>query len=367
MGFPMNLLLQGLQTPPGALVVPLLHYALLQTSLSNWMATLPLVLYSIVIPIIRGENFDGNNPLLMAAYFSTILRIVDIALMNRSALKSFTYMEYLEYFFAFKLPVAIQKNGDEIGTHNMDKHCVPYEKLTIGYFFRVGIQFTAKYAVYVAIIRHLRTRASWGLTPTRRLQDYSDFSLALDIHLLGLALSLMMEVLTTIGGHFAALTFKTQYVPIMNAPYFATSVRNFWSDRWNLIVQRGLKRVVFDPTLVLLGHEIKKAKRFPASHLAFASLMTFVVSGIMHEWTIWINCVQPSRYEQLLYFTMHGFITILEVTIRKLTLRSTGVDLAKVIPYPIQLLYTHLVLMTTSPLFMNPYIREGFFLKYALA
>jgi hypothetical protein len=365
----MNLLLQGLQTPPGALVVPLLHYAFLQTSLSNWMATLPLVLYSIVIPIIRGEDFQGNNPLLMAAYFSTILRIVDIALMNRSALNSLTYMEYLEYFFAFKLPPAIQKNGDEIGSHNVDKHCVPYESLTIGYFFRVGIQYLAKYAVYAAIIRHLRTRTHWGLTPTRRIQDYSDLALAFDIHLLGLALSLMMEVLTAIGGHFAALTFKTQYVPIMNAPYLATSVRNFWSDRWNLIVQRGLKRVVFDPTLLLLGHQlpIRKGKRISPIHLAFASLMTFVVSGIMHEWTIWINCVQPSRYEQLIYFTMHGFITILEVTFRKLVSAYTGVDLTKAIPYPIQLLYTHIVLMTTSPLFMNPYIREGFFLKYALA
>jgi hypothetical protein len=360
----MNLLLQTLQTPPGALVIPLLHYVFLQTQLSNMMATLPLVIFSVIIPILRCDDFQGNNPLLMAAYFSTILRIVDIGLMDRSVLKLFSYMEYLEYFFAFKLPEAIQKKTEEFKSHNVDKHCVPYENLTFRYFVNVGSQYTIKYLVYVVIIRHLRNRTIWT-TPTRMLQTFSDVSLAIDIHLLGLALALMMEVLTAVGGHFTAFFFKTQYVPIMNAPYFATSTRNFWSDRWNLIVQRGLKRVVFDPTLSLLG--IKAGRKAPASYLALASLMTFIVSGLMHEWTILINCVQPTRYEQLLYFTLHGFITITEVTIRKIIRQYAGVDLTKTIPYPVQLLYTHLVLMITAPLFQNPYIREGFFLKYALA
>jgi hypothetical protein len=363
----MNLLLQALQTPPGSLVIPLMHYALLQTKLTNFVCTVPLVLYAFIIPVIRDVGFQGNNPLLMTAYFSTILRIIDIAFIDRSILKTFTYMEYLEYFFAFKLPDQVQKKK-QVGTHNMDKHCVPYEQLTAGYFIRVGAQYLIKYGVYAAIIRHLRNRTVWT-APTRSLQTFTDISLAIDIHLLGLALSLFMEVLTAFGGHFAAFFFKTQYVPIMNQPYLATSARNFWSDRWNLIVQRGLKSVVFDPTLSLLGFQtpIKKGTKVPPSYLALASLMTFIVSGLMHEWTIRMNCVQPTRYEQMMYFTLHGFITIFEVTIRKIVLKSTGVDLCKAIPYPVQLIYTHLMLMITAPLFQNPYIREGYFLRYALA
>jgi hypothetical protein len=178
---------------------------------------------------------------------------------------------------------------------------------------------------------------------------------------------MLMDVLVPVFIHFVSWIFKTPYVPIMNQPYLATSIRDFWSNRWNVIVQRGFKAALFEPTLKLLGNDLKKGQRIPHIHLAVAGMVTFVFSSLVHEWTLLILLDKHSTREQMCFFIIHGLWTIMEVSIRKAVVKYLKVDLSLVIPRPIQVLYTHLVLMITGPLFMNPYIRENLYFKVGFA
>ncbi|ORY45567.1 hypothetical protein BCR33DRAFT_849822 [Rhizoclosmatium globosum] len=46
---------------------------------------------------------------------------------------------------------------------------------------------------------------------------------------------------------FVALAFKTPCIPMFIRPYFSTSLREFWSYRWNNHFQSSFKKTVFLP------------------------------------------------------------------------------------------------------------------------
>jgi Membrane bound O-acyl transferase family len=61
----------------------------------------------------------------------------------------------------------------------------------------------------------------------------------------------------------------------MRHPYYAISVSDFWAKRWNVAVQEALRQGVFDPCVKFLPRSMFT--------LLFATFMTFLVSGLLHE------------------------------------------------------------------------------------
>lgn len=132
-----------------------------------------------------------------------------------------------------------------------------------------------------------------------------------------------------------------------------------------MIVQRSLRRVVFDPIVYACGYgesAQKAGKRIPASVMALAGLSTFIFSGLMHEWMI-VCMTMGSTYEQLAYFSIHGLLVLIEIVVLKAVKGSTGIDIGKVIPWSVQVLWTMLVGVIFAPLFHNPYIRGNLYAK----
>jgi alginate O-acetyltransferase complex protein AlgI len=73
--------------------------------------------------------------------------------------------------------------------------------------------------------------------------------------------------------HLLSLAWRTAGVdapPIMRAPLRAVSLAEFWNARWNLAFHQLAERNVFRPLL-------------RRTHLTFALLITFVLSGLVHE------------------------------------------------------------------------------------
>jgi hypothetical protein len=346
------LMLDKLQNPLIILIIPYLHFHVLKNSRNPWIASLPFALLCFLIPLARSDGIRCN-PYLMAMFLGIALRVMDSASLET---KDLTFRVYLECLVALKHP-SKPKNKLDVGVENQNSY----------FYFQQLSALVSKFLIYSMIIKYFRNyRREWN-PPQMVLYNPDDPYGLFHSYLLGWALCMLMDVLVSVFMHINSFIFKTPFVPIMNQPYLATSVRDFWSNRWNLIVKRGFKSSIFEPTLMLLGHHRPFSKNVPHLHLVIAGLMTFLFSGLLHEWTLLVMLDRDSAMEQFLFVIVHGIWTVIEVAVRKLVLRWSGIDLALTIPTEVQIIYTHSFLFLTSPLFMNPYIREELYFHVGFA
>ncbi|XP_062221158.1 probable long-chain-alcohol O-fatty-acyltransferase 5 [Phragmites australis] len=81
--------------------------------------------------------------------------------------------------------------------------------------------------------------------------------------------------------------------PQVNRPYLASSLRDFWGRRWNLMVSSILRPSVFDPVRARLGN-------------AAGVLAAFLVSGLMHELIFYYIMRSAPSGEVTAFFLLHG-------------------------------------------------------------
>lgn len=88
--------------------------------------------------------------------------------------------------------------------------------------------------------------------------------------------------------------------PQVDRPYLASSLRDFWGRRWNLMVPAILRPSVYRPVRARLGD-------------AAGVLAAFLVSGLMHEVIFYYIMWQPPSGEVTAFFLLHGACTAAEV------------------------------------------------------
>uniref|UniRef100_A0ACD5YB21 Uncharacterized protein n=1 Tax=Avena sativa TaxID=4498 RepID=A0ACD5YB21_AVESA len=99
----------------------------------------------------------------------------------------------------------------------------------------------------------------------------------------------------------AAGALGMQAEPQFDRPYLASSLRDFWGRRWNIMVSAILRPSVYDPVRTRSGS--------PAA----AVLATFVVSGLMHEVIVYYLSLQwRSDGVMAAFFLLHGVCCVLE-------------------------------------------------------
>jgi hypothetical protein len=139
----------------------------------------------------------------------------------------------------------------------------------------------------------------------------------------------------------------------------SSSPSDFWGRRWNRLVGSALRRGVFKPL------------RRGGFSRGFASFMTFVASGLLHEYILYAMTFRtgipnnpenkpyvPSYGRQSLFFVWNGIILIAE---RFLDGTPPIRWMQKNVPKPVR---TALVLLTVLPvghLFVDEYIRSCFY------
>jgi hypothetical protein len=87
--------------------------------------------------------------------------------------------------------------------------------------------------------------------------------------------------------------------PQFDKPYLASSLRDFWGRRWNLMVSAILRPSVYDPVRARAGK-------------VAGVLATFMVSGLMHEAITWYLTLLPPTGETVAYFFLHGACCVAE-------------------------------------------------------
>nr|ADI60058.1 wax synthase [Euglena gracilis] len=163
-------------------------------------------------------------------------------------------------------------------------------------------------------------------------------------------------------------TSKVLQVPLsdgMNQPYFSTSLSNFWGRRWNLVASSSLRHVVYDPIregrLVPKGHpEEKPGGGKEVSRKVLGSLMAFLVSGIMHEYILWLATGFWSG-QMLLFFVVHG-VAVAAERVAKVAWARHGlpaIPCAVSIPMTIGFLFGTAELLFYPPIFSANWAEHG--------
>lgn len=103
--------------------------------------------------------------------------------------------------------------------------------------------------------------------------------------------------------------------PVFNEPYLATSLQDFWSRRWNLMVSAVLRSAVHIPVKRLFIRFFS-----PNTAVLVGVMASFLVSGLMHE-LIYLYAIRlPPTWEVTCFFVLHGVATTTEIVVKR-TLR----------------------------------------------
>jgi hypothetical protein len=102
--------------------------------------------------------------------------------------------------------------------------------------------------------------------------------------------------------------FQTENV--VNDPILgSSSPSDFWGNRWNLLIHRGLKQGIYKPV------------RMATASRNLATIVTFLASGVAHEY-VWVVTFYQNSHEQekyiptfgksLLFFGWNGILLVVE-------------------------------------------------------
>ncbi|KAK7277373.1 hypothetical protein RIF29_18524 [Crotalaria pallida] len=130
--------------------------------------------------------------------------------------------------------------------------------------------------------------------------------------LYSLHLYLFLEVTLGIVALLAKTMLEVELEPHFNEPYLASSLQDFWGRRWNLVVVNTLRLSIYEPTKKFALGFIR-----PKCASLSAMLLTFLVSGLLHELLFYYLCRTRPTWEITCFFLLHGFFLLLEVSLKK--------------------------------------------------
>ncbi|KAE8125456.1 hypothetical protein FH972_020262 [Carpinus fangiana] len=100
--------------------------------------------------------------------------------------------------------------------------------------------------------------------------------------------------------------------PQFNEPYLATSLQDFWGQRWNLMVTSILRPTVYNPVRRLSTDIVG-----PRLASLPAVIASFLVSGLMHEVMFYYFTRAYPTWEVTWFFILHGVCVAIEIVVKK--------------------------------------------------
>lgn len=182
------------------------------------------------------------------------------------------------------------------------------------------------------------------------------------------------------------------YEIILNPMFKSTSVSDFWGKRWNLLVHRGLKNGIYKPILLrhhsTTSNQITSSSPLSLSNKIVASIATFLVSGVIHEYVMYIMVSYGNHsnqhdqhsyrftWKQISFFGWNGILIALEYLYCFCSSTETITTIFNRLfcrrrrrRFP-KIIVTAFVLYSALPLahlFTGDYIRYGFFDAVSIA
>ncbi|VVB17394.1 unnamed protein product [Arabis nemorensis] len=123
------------------------------------------------------------------------------------------------------------------------------------------------------------------------------------------------ELILVFLGALLSTFLGCEIEPVFNEPYLATSLQDFWSRRWNLMVPAVLRPTVHIPLQRFSARFLGPNQAFHAGVLA-----TFLVSGLMHELIYFYMIRKSPTWEVTCFFMLHGVVTSAEIAAKRMRL-----------------------------------------------
>ncbi|KAG2310648.1 hypothetical protein Bca52824_022205 [Brassica carinata] len=123
---------------------------------------------------------------------------------------------------------------------------------------------------------------------------------------------LEVELFLVFVGTVVSTLLGCDIEPVFNEPYLATSLQDFWSRRWNLMVSAVLRSTVHIPVQ-------RFCTRFlgPNTAMLVGVMTSFLVSGLMHELVYFYAIRLPPTWEVTCFFVLHGVATTIEIAVKR--------------------------------------------------
>ncbi|KAI9342360.1 hypothetical protein BDR26DRAFT_859668 [Obelidium mucronatum] len=181
----------------------------------------------------------------------------------------------------------------------------------------------------------------------------------------------MSYVFGTLG---LVLFLGAPYTPIFDKPYFATSLRDFWSHRWSYPIKLTFHRIVFTPLLNIMDQYNSSSKtkdqRFSKRHselqLAIATLASFLFSSLFHEYIMVLLMPREPLGLNTLFFMLHGVLCVFQVSMQRIT--GYGINWGAGPGWSVLgWIATMITLLITCPLFVGQYARSGVMMQFPVS
>ena len=181
------------------------------------------------------------NPYIIYGCFTchkayNFLRMMDIALLPREVVLSWTLRNYFEYFYTFytkKMRIDLKAHGKR----SESKYAIQPKDRTPEYYGRLAWKMLTQYIVFNLLEYYSLQYPPDRYPPVRAFANLFHPKQVLDSLVFGLRLCLLLSLNYNFAFHFLCSLLDAPFEPIMNAPFYSRSFRDFWSNRWNAVVK----------------------------------------------------------------------------------------------------------------------------------
>ncbi|KAI8927539.1 hypothetical protein BC831DRAFT_452267 [Entophlyctis helioformis] len=368
--------------------VPILFFLLNRVKA---IPTAPLALALATVQAIIPLVIDTNSPLGIAntsVVFSSLviaLRLIDIATLNQSTTKRWSLMTYAQYFATFDTnesralrQAQMEKRAQHPSGFTARRYLerqITADKRDTTYYMWFAVSLFLQYAAYSACIYYIEHTTIEHNLPLRQPLIFfvTPLKTIMDTYVMSIVICLLLNMGYTVVYHIFAEIFQTPFDPMMDNPFVSNSFRDFWSVRWNMMIKETLHRITFKPTMIALhiltvasgSKAVRKPDyKAPDWHMSLAAFNAFLFSALFHEWLILALMKNPTTWEQFMFFTIHGLFSVGEVNFLKFIRFYPAIEsMVLAIPNWFSIFLTSTLFMALSPFFLNPYVREDFFIK----
>ncbi|KAJ3240234.1 hypothetical protein HDU81_004371 [Chytriomyces hyalinus] len=241
-------------------------------------------------------------------------RVLEVAAMERSQTRGWTGREYMLFlvdsdYWALKHSVRKQGSAKFKQSPWQDKW-IPWEKCDRVFYYTMMKEAVAHAVIFTLTTAYFET---YGYQHDKWTVSLLDWRQVLPHVMLGFMLYTQLQ-LTYLWRLPFNHVLGIPYLPMHDAPYLSTSLRDFWAQRWNSRIQMRLRSLVFQPCISTL------ALAYPnhgATNTRIASLATFLASAVYHMYCVAVFMPRESMYSTAVFFVVQGLACVAESTLRR--------------------------------------------------
>lgn len=319
-------------------------------NLNTWRRPVAIIISAIILVVPTYYTSDLHTVCFMflAESFRVSLNFYDVAVLRGDEIRQLSNAEFFAYLWLLPLPREQIAEREKIEGKKRDPRLqclrlLPHAMIQ-GFISCIILMF---------------------MPPKDLYEPMSLIHKTLYSSIASLAIFNIIAGIVTIPIYVAGIVLGVEMAPTFQNPFTAVGLRTFWS-RWNRLIATVLHRVVFggkgtNKTVDVRKKEQAKhkAEGRPAPNVAVMSakaMLTFIVSGIFHEYMLRYSAKEPILGPNTLFFIVNGVATIASTM-----LATAFPKLNKQTPNIVKqvAMYTFGVLVT--PLFCTPYYHSGYF------